>query len=522
MSASQLSRLPAARVLVPFALGIVLNTLWPGPWLSLLSGLAGVMAWWGIGLCGRDPLRQYALRHWWLPAVALISLAVGAMSLELYRPRPIDLPRVNGQTACGLVEDIEVYDFAQRLQVRLMECGGQTIAPRRILLSTRGCDYDLREGDVVAFESDLQPVTNMGNPDEFDRESHLWQRGILYTQHLPVNQLRQVGFRPTLLARAAALRRHMVSQVLNTSLSPAAQDLLIALLLGKTRQIDTSVRSRFSQAGVAHILALSGLHVGLVTSLIWFLLFPLDYLRLKKLRLLLTLLALLGFAVLTGLSPSVVRATIMIGFTLVAIVLYRKSVALNAMCLAALFTLCIWPTALYQAGFQLSYITVAAIVGLHRKVLPDIGRKHRVVRWLWSLVCTSLIAMSATIMLTAYYFSSFSLLAVLSNVLILPVMPVLMVLGVVFLFLSVIGLEWSALNTSVELIYGYMDRVSQFVSALPGAHFSGVYVTGLSVVLFYVVLGCAVVWLLSHKGRWLLGALGVCVLLVVQLAGVFW
>ena len=326
----------------------------------------------------------------------------------------------------------------------------------------------------MSFRCDLSPITNLGNPDEFDRQSFLWQKGILYGQHVAVNQLRCIGHRPTLLSRSASLRQQLIDQVLNTSLSPPCQDLMIALLLGDDRQIDPSVREKFSMAGIAHILALSGLHVGLIASLIWFLFFPLDYLRLKKLRLVITLVVLAGFAWLTGMSPSVVRASIMIGFTLIAIVLYRKSLALNAMCVSALLTLSIWPTALYQAGFQLSYITVGAIVGLQDKVFPIlVDRKQRVFYRLWSLISTSLIAMAATIVLSAYYFNSISLLSVLSNVFILPVMPVVMVLGVIFLFLTSIGLEWSVVNVCLETLYTYMNKVSEWVALLPGAHVSG-------------------------------------------------
>lgn len=518
MNQSPLSRLPALRLLLPFVLGIVLGTMLPGLWLVVSLFVAGGVSYIVIALGGHNPMRQYAMRAWWALPVVLLSMAAGALSLELYRPRPLDLQQVNGRTVSVLVENVEAYDYGMRLQVRLMDCGGNGLPPQRVLLTTRGCDYLMREGDVLAFDCNLAPVTNSGNPDEFDRESHLWQQGILYSQNLPVNKLCRLGHRPTLLACASSLRRQLMMRLLNTSLSPPALDMMIALLLGNSRLIDPGVRMSFSQAGVAHILALSGLHVGLISSLIWLLLFPLDYLRLKKLRLLLTMAALVAFAVFTGLSPSVVRATIMIGFTMVAIVLYRKSVALNAMSVSALVTLCIWPTAIYQAGFQLSYVTVAAIVGWQSVAMPSVNRRRRVLRWLWSLVGTSLIAMAATIMLSAYYFCSISMYSVLTNVLILPLMPVVMVLGVVFLFLAVIRLEWNVLNNAIELVYNYMSQVSQAVASLPGSHFSGVYVTELTVILFYVALGCVVIWGVTRNFGWLMGAMGFIAIVVGHLA----
>ncbi len=509
------STIPTLRLLVPFVIGLIVSVWFPGWSTVLIPFLLGIMAYALLYTRCRVALTQYKLRSWWIVPIMLLSLSAGALAMELSRPRTIDLVSVNGHQACGVVDEIELYDFGMRLHVMATELGGQPVSPRHILLTTRGCNYDLHEGDVIAFGCNLSPISNLGNPDEFDRQNHLWQRGILYSQHLPIEQISRIGHRTTLLSQAALLRRHLIARVLQTTLSPSSQDLMIALLLGNNRQMDSSVRERFSTAGIAHILALSGLHVGLITSLIWFLLFPLDYLRLKKLRLVVTLAVLAAFALLTGLSPSVVRATIMIGFTLVAIVLYRKSVVLNAMCISALLTLCIWPTAIFQAGFQLSYITVAAIVGLQPKL--SLVVKDRLLGKFWQLLCTSLIAMAATIMLCAYYFSQISLLSVLSNVFILPVMPVLMLLGVIFLFLAGIGLEWTPLNYCIEGIYGYMNQVSTLVSNIPGSHISGVYVTGASVILFYVSLACFVVWLLTHRGRWLVIALAWFVAMTGQL-----
>ena len=521
MRLTLLSHAPALRVLLPFAAGIVLSTSLPGYTAIVVLAVLAIVIYVALRLMGNDPLRQLRLRPWWIVPLVLLSMSAGGLSLQLSRPTPIDPVNLNGKPVCGLIESIESYDFSMRLQVRLTHVNDQPSYQQRVLLTTHGCNYMLNEGDLICFNGNFHPIANLGNPDEFDREVRLWQQGILYGQHLPVSHLHFVAHRPTLLSHASLLRRHLINQVLNTSLSFPCQDLLIALLLGDSRQIDPSVREQFSAAGIAHILALSGLHVGLITGLIWFLFFPLDYLRLRKLRLVITLVVLAGFAWLTGMSPSVVRATIMISFTLIAIVLYRKSLALNAMCVSALLTLCIWPCALYQAGFQLSYITVGAIVGLQGKIFPSIvDRKQRVLYWLWSLLNTSFIAMAATIMLSAYYFCSFSMLSVLSNVLILPVMPLVMALGAIFLFLAAIGIEWNVLNTCLEVLYSYMTKVSEWVSLLPGAHVSRVYVTGMTVWLFYGLLACLVVWIFTRRSRWLMATLGMTLLVIVQLSWV--
>jgi competence protein ComEC len=152
----------------------------------------------------------------------------------------------------------------------------------------------------------------------------LHSKGIRYEQHLPVGDIRKVGLSPTLITRLAEVRRALASKVFNSMLSPGAQHFVVALLLGDSHYIDKMTRAEFSTAGIAHVLALSGLHVGIIALLIYWLLFPLDYMGLKKLRLALTLAAIVLFAVFTGLSPSVVRATVMTGFVFASLIFYLK------------------------------------------------------------------------------------------------------------------------------------------------------------------------------------------------------
>lgn len=500
---SALSRVPALRLLVPFIIGITLAESFSGQLPILLPGLIGFLTLIYLNFSGRNAILRWRLRPWWFAAVFMLSVSAGGLSLRLWQPQAIELDKVNGSMATGIVQEISRYDFSMQMRVTLCHVSGHRISPHDILVSTRGCDYQLRECDVIAFRCNLDPITNLGNPDEFSRQDVYWQQGMIYKQHLAVSQLRIVGHRVSLYDMAMRLRRALTKKLLCTSLSPPARDLIVALLLNQRQFVDHELQQQFSAAGVAHVLALSGLHVGLLAGIIWFLLLPLDYLRLKKLRLFVTVLGLVFFAFMTGLSLSVVRAVIMISCTLVAIILYRKSSALNALCMSALLTLVIWPAAIYQASFQLSYVTVASIIGLSGK-LPSVVSKSRLLNWLWSLVATSLIAMLATIMLTAYYFNSMSFQSIISNVLILPVMPLFMIAAIAFLVSATAGIEWSVLNLCIEGIYKYMNSVSDMLSDFPYFHIDRIYVTASSVWIFYAVLLALVAWLMTRKLRWIM------------------
>ena len=383
-----------------------------------------------------------------------------------------------------------------------------------VLLSTRGCDYRMQAGDLVAWQAALDETGNLGNPDEMDYASFLLHsEGIRYQQHLPLGQLKRIGQSPTLITRMANVRRDLQLKVFNSRLSPAAQQFVCALLLGNSAIIDKTTRQEFSAAGVAHVLALSGLHVGFIALIIWWLLFPLDFLRMKKVRLAVTLMAIILFAVFTGLSPSVVRSTVMIGMVFTSYILYRRSVSLNALAQAALIILVFSPSSLYSVGFQLSFITVGAVL-LFASLPESLKSRYSWVNYITSTVITSLVAMLATVALSAHYFHTVSLMSVISNLLILPILPVFMVLGALFLLVTSAGLHWNILDRLIDGIYRYIHWVTVTVNAIPGSHVSGVYVSNVGVVAYFVIVALVVLWIYRRNFRFLLAAGCVLVLML--------
>ena len=364
----------------------------------------------------------------------------------------------------------------------------------------------MRAGNIVAWRASLDEIGQMGNPGEMDYASHmLHTQGIRYQQHLTEDRLRIVGYSPTLMTRMTNMRRDLQLKVFNSQLSPGSQQFVVTLILGNSNFIDKATRQEFSAAGVAHVLALSGLHVGFIALIIWWLMFPLDYLGLKKVRLVITLAAIVLFAVFTGLSPSVVRATVMIGFVFATQVFHRRSISLNALSMAALVILVFTPAALYSVGFQLSFITVAAVL-LFAKVPSWLESKYQVVNSVYSTVIVSIVAMLATVALSAHYFHTVSLMSVLSNLLILPVLPIFMILGALFLLVIAAGLHWPLLDWGLDAIYRYIHWVASAVNAIPLSHINGVYVSTFGVIAYFIIMTLVVLWLYRRNYRYLLGA----------------
>lgn len=512
---SLLSRLPVLRLLLPLVAGIVLFRITSSIVLPALLVALAVAAFIIVRSAASTPASTLRLRQCGIVPLSLAMAAVGWGAAWVAEPVTLNVEQLKGEDAIARIETIKLNEKSMLMQVKLLEAGGSDRLVRdcHMLLSTRGCDYDMAAGDIVAFKLNLSKVRNMGNPDEMDYAGYLHDKGIIYRQHIHVSEVTRAGSSPTVTTRAFNLREALQHKVLNSDLSPESQALVIAMLLGNDDFIEPSVRDSFSQAGIAHVLALSGLHVAVITLIIWFLLFPLDYVRAKKVRLLLTMVALVAYALLTGMSPSVIRSTVMIAFVFMSHIFYRKSSPLNAVAAAALVILVFSPSSLYGVGFQLSFITVTSLL-----VFYEVFQVKYPARKFFNYVCTiattSAVAMVSTIVLTAYYFNTISLVAVLSNVVIMPLLPVFMIAGALALVLLLMGAGLGPLAAVVDWITGSIEALASGMSSLSLAGGS-LYVTWVAVVVYYAIVIMLGLWIYRRNVRWLLAAGAV---LVVGLA----
>ena len=507
---SMLSRIPVLRILIPFILGILVQRLWNCMWAPVSLIVAAIILYIILASSSRTPQQRLHLRKYFILPLATAAFALGWIIAVVHCPPHLDKNQLNDRSCTGRVSQVDYTDFMMRLTIEMLD---KDLPPCKVMVTTRGCDYTILEGDVVTWQASLVEVKNSGNPGEMNYANYLLNiQGIRYEQHLHVSQLHKIGHSPTLLTRMASSRHQLQQQISNSRLTVGTQRFITAILLGNSQLIDKVTREEFSTAGVAHVLALSGLHVGFIALIIWWLLFPLDYLKMKKLRLFVTVGFIILFATFTGLQPSVIRATVMIVAVFASFIFGRRHLSLNALALAALAILVFTPSALMSVGFQLSFITVAAILIL-AKVPDALHSRYRVVNAATSTIVTSLVAMISTLALTAHYFHHISLLSVITNVLVLPILPVFMVLGSLFLLVISAGLHWQWLDWSLDSIYRYIHVVTSVVNSIPLSHVGGVYVSSFGVIAYFVLLAALTLWYFQGSKRHLLAA--GCVLVVM-------
>ncbi|MGM0635723.1 MAG: ComEC/Rec2 family competence protein [Bacteroidota bacterium] len=296
----------------------------------------------------------------------------------------------------------------------------------------------LAVGDDVQFTSELKAFQSPKNPQSFDYAAFMKRRLVYnYTtsqfKFLQVHQSESFS----LTKSAENLRNQIRIQLEKAGFSKPQQDLIQALLLGQKKEIDQEIYDNFAKAGVVHILAVSGLHVGIVLLLLQALFYPLIFLKNGKLlRAIMVIFCLWTFALLAGFSPSVTRAATMFTFFAIAFNSGRKTNTINVLFISMVVLLAYRPQFIFEVGFQLSYAAVFSIVMLQPKFYKLYQPKFYLDKLLWGILTVTISAQLGVLPLSLYYFNQFPGLFMLANLVIIPFLTIILAGGFAVVILS--------------------------------------------------------------------------------------
>lgn len=331
----------------------------------------------------------------------------------------------------------------------------------------------LRVGEKVRFEAVIENPRNAGNPAEFDVERYMRLKGVSGSVFLPVGGWQSVGMgNVSLQMRALALRDDIVKMYERQGFEGNALSLLAAFSVGEKRGFSQELKEVYSDAGVSHLLALSGLHLGLFYMVVVTLLgFAGGSRKWYIARELLALLLLWVFAFVAGLTPSIVRAALLFSLVSVGRCLRRDSSSLNSLAFAAMVMLLFSPRLLFDISFQLSFSAVLAIILLTPWINELLGcnKRGRLYRSAVSLLAVSFSAQVGVLPFVWYYFGTFPLYFLFANLLLVPLATVLMTL-VVWLWVTVpVPLVRQCIAWLLSWLLAFMNGVVEFVASLPAA-----------------------------------------------------
>ncbi len=299
------------------------------------------------------------------------------------------------------------------------------------------------------------------NPYQFDYGAYLKKKQI-YGQFLVDGDQLLKAAQTTENSRVVALRfrESVIRSLRKQPFSNEQLAIIQALLLGQRQDIDTEMSDQYASAGMMHILAVSGLHVGILLLLLRFITRPISYRKWRWIRSGMIIGLLWCFAFITGLSPSVLRAVTMFSFLELGSCLGGKRRTHDALLFSAFILLVIDPSLLYQVGFQLSYLAVIAILWLQPWLYNFYRPKNDILDKLWGIITVSIAAQVGVLPLSLFYFHQFPGLFLVSNIVVLPFLGIILSLGILVVSLS----YFAVLPSSVALGYGkIIDGLNYFI-----------------------------------------------------------
>ncbi len=300
--------------------------------------------------------------------------------------------------------------------------------------------------------------------------------------------------------------------LLHTPLMPECKEFLLATLLADDAFLPPSTELAFRRAGVSHLLALSGLHVGIVVMIVMMLTLPLNIPRWGfYLRPAIAVVFVWSYALMVGMPPSVVRAAIMTSVYMLARIIQRGHTGLNSLLVSIVFILAIRPMWVYSVGFQLSVAAVASILAFS-SLVPQQWQRHPVRYYLLMTFLIPVAAMLGTGMIAAIHFSTFPLLFLPSNLAVGVLAPWILGLGAVVLLFAHFGWHLVAVAWVTSKLYALLSAIVTYIGNLPMAEVTGFRFPALIVVPYAAAVVFLWLAISGRSRRWTAAALGACVL----------
>lgn len=460
---------PLIRLIIPFTLGMI-GANWLMPHMNMMVLFLLCCAVLALSFFFLHTSETY--RGGKFGAVAMTLFFLIGMTLYTGKYRSIERSIPQDTTFCqGILTELPVkkaHSWALHLQQGdahiLLYAGKQDTA-----------SLGLHIGDtILAFPTHFTP-TNTCPDDTFKTYyAYLFRHGISATAYAPANRWAakpsQEDADP--LTSLKSLQGTLHTLYDNHGINGEAGSIVEAMTIGRKTDLSPDTRTAYAHAGVSHVLALSGFHVGIIVLLIQcFLLKPLLSLRWQWVSNVLIIATLWLYALITGLSSSLVRATLMFTILLLCQSQSRDVLSPNSCALAFFIMLCINPFYLHDIGFQLSFIAVAAIGVLGKSLIHLCTSSNQPVHsmWLITLIAISLISSIFTAPLVAHYFGKLTLVSILTN---------LALFGFVYLLMGASILWWAflwcdplnAVLTDVLLWTATtMNTIAETLSSLPFA-----------------------------------------------------
>ena len=547
---------PFIRLIIPLAGGICFQVHYPLPWMVwailLLMALVVLSAWLLLPLG-----RQYVWSHWQGLLLYLLLFCAGALLLPVkdIRRDPAYFGNRLQNDDTLLVQLLEPLQEKARSQKTTVRVAGilrkgevigvkgkmllyfQKEQPRTFkqqlpnfqrpsynrlqrLSDSLGRSFSQQPsldppppqcGDLVWINTEPRPVSNTGNPGAFDYRQYCAARQIFHQAYIKTGHWKKSP-RPDKaiidqwLIRARAWCLQTLERYIGKGPDAA---LAAALLIGYRYDLDHDMVQSYTNAGVVHIIAISGMHLALIyASLLWLLKWWPPHRFADLIKAAIIIVVLWGFALITGAAASILRAAVM--FTALAIgqfVLNRYTNIYNTLAASAFLLLCYDPWLLLDAGFQLSYLAVGSILLCYQPLYGLWEIRNKWLNRLWEAIALTLAAQLFTLPVCLYYFHQFPNLFLPANLLIVALSTIILYGLILLLLLAPIPIAAHYCGLVTQWLITAMNKIVLFIERLPYAVTDNIGMPLYATVYAYMLLcGLTAVWLAKWKYGWWMAA----------------
>ncbi|MBV7269477.1 ComEC/Rec2 family competence protein [Winogradskyella luteola] len=345
--------------------------------------------------------------------------------------------------------------------------------------------------DTVLFTSvELETIQKPLNPHQFDYSKFLELRQVYHQLYVEQSELFLVSNeKTTIYGLADQLRISINEKLITAGFKDDALSIINALLLGQRQTINKSTYNNYVNSGTIHILAVSGLHVGILLLILNFILRPLLYFKYGNfIRPLIIVILLWVFAIIAGLSPSVTRAVTMFSIISIAMHLKRPTNIYNTLAISAFFILLVKPHFLFSVGFQMSYLAVLGIVSVQPIIYSLWRPKYWILDKPWQIFTVTLAAQFGVLPISLFYFHQFPGLFFISNIVVIPFLGLILGLGLLVIALALLNMSHSYITTSYSYIIDSLNEFIAWIAQFESFLFRDIPFTLLQMALSYFII----------------------------------
>ena len=361
----------------------------------------------------------------------------------------------------------------------------------RVLLQFANQETDFQNGDRLLVSRELAPIEKPGIPGQFDAQAFYGRQGIHYQVFVQQGQFKQLFPSKPMFLRSVSQSARKFLEITLAKHLPTAEDgyMVSALLLGIRRKIDPELKAAYSAAGVTHILAVSGMHVGLIFGC---LVFAFGWIRQWKSGAWLFSIVIIGllwfYALVTGLSPSVLRAVTVFSVMQLNDLFKKPPLAVNGLCFATLILLCADTNLVYDVGYQLSFAAVYGIISFEKSIRNWWRPGNFLTVKIWEGISITLAATVATFPVIIYYFHQFPVYFLLANVVAVPVSNALIYAGIALVISSPIPFLAKGIGWIIHWTIAFLNGFVVFIQGLPFSSIGDVYIHWFPLILIFAAL----------------------------------